>query len=210
MRSNQSDEIECLNKCLSLFLEFSLLFSKHIDRPLFFSLGSLSLNLQREFNRETLWVPCYFVSPAIHKFVEVLESEFKAFYLDDGTLGGTPEKVMGNLLLLEKAVGEINLLLNLRKCEVICEEKSRSSLLSSFPSVMCMHPSKVPLLGSAIGNSMDCIDTDIMSKISNLKTLGERLSCLHDALCLLRHAFSLPKVLYLLRTFPLMLLKKSC
>ena len=107
----------------------------------------------------------------IHKFVEALGSEFKAFYLDDGTLGGTPEQVMEDLLMLEKAADEITLLLNLRKCEVICEDNvGRLSLLTSFPSVTCVHPSKATLLGSPIGNSIECIDSSIMSKISNLKT----------------------------------------
>ena len=41
-------------------------------------------------------------------------------------------------------------------------------------------------------------------KQTTLELLGERLSLLHsqDALCLLRNAFSLPKVLYVLRTAP--------
>ena len=39
----------------------------------------------------------------IHKVVESLKSEFKVFYLDDGTLGGTPYDVKNDILLLEKA-----------------------------------------------------------------------------------------------------------
>ena len=59
------------------------------------------------------------------------------------------------------------------------------------------------LLGSPIGN-LASINRILQAKFDALKVMGERLSLLHsqDALLLLRNMFSLPKVLYVLRTAP--------
>jgi hypothetical protein len=141
----------------------------------------------------------------IHKYVEALKSEFKVFYIDDGTLGGTPDQVKEDLCLLDEAAREINLSLNMAKCEIISTDVLASSpLVSAYPSLACTSSSDVILLGSPIGSSAQCMDAVLQTKIDNLRTLGGRLELLHahDALCLLRHAFSVPKVLHVLRTAP--------
>ena len=48
------------------------------------------------------------------------------------------------------------------------------------------------------------MDESIHEKVEALRTMGNRLRHVHthDAFCLLRHAFALPKVLYTLRTLP--------
>ena len=58
------------------------------------------------------------------------------------------------------------------------------------------------LLGSPIG-TLEGIQDTICSK-KTLEVLGDRLRCLHahDALCLLRHAFVIPKLLYVIHTSP--------
>ena len=134
--------------------------------------------------------------------INFLKMVDKVFCLEDGTLGGTPEQLKANLLLLESTTAEINLFLNPLKCKVSYEDNpTRAAFLSSIPSAKPIYPSQVTLIGSPIG-SMACVDTAIISKVEQLKILGERLKLLHahDALCLLHHAFSLPKVLHLLRT----------
>ena len=140
----------------------------------------------------------------IHDLIGELKSEFKVFYLDDGTLGGTLDDVQSDLLHLERVASEFNLFLNHSKSEIICnDEQSKLEMLSRFPSLHPTVPSRAILLGSPIGGT-EAINEVWESKIKQLKTLGSRLELLHshDALCLLRSAFSLPKVLYILRTSP--------
>ena len=141
---------------------------------------------------------------AIHDVVSNLRSEFTAFYLDDGTLGGSLEDIKADLAYIEDAAKDINLFLNCSKSEIICVDDSIcSSILSVTPSIQVIDPSDATLLGSPIGSTAS-IDAVLQSKINHLKFLGTRLKLLHthDALCLLRNAFILPKVLYILRTSP--------
>ena len=62
-----------------------------------------------------------------------------------------------------------------------------------------MHPSWVPPLGG-----VDCIDQVNCDKTVSLQTMGDRLSYLHaqDALLLLHHSFTIPKLLYTLQSAP--------
>ncbi len=50
----------------------------------------------------------------------------------------------------------------------------------------------------------ECISVALAEKVEELQRLGKRLQMLtaHDALVLLRNSFSLPKLLYILRTAP--------
>jgi hypothetical protein len=182
---------------------FPLIFSAY-RHPTFLFFGECTIDSAEGVQQGDPLGPLLFCL-TIHQIVESLKSEFKVFYLDDGTLGGSPGDVRDDLLQLQCAAEEINLSLNLSKCEVICKEGIiQSSILSSFPTVKCVNPSEATLLGSPIGSSAACVDAAIQAKIDDLKVMGRRLELLHthDALCLLRHVFSMPKVLYLLRTAP--------
>ena len=141
---------------------------------------------------------------AIHDLISSLRSEFKVFYLDDGTLGGTLDDVKADLQYLEQASPGIGLSLNHCKSEIICiDESTKVDMLALSPSLRITDPNSASLLGTPIGG-IQAINDVLSSKIENLRILGDRLSVLqaHDALCLLRNAFSLPKLLYVLRTAP--------
>ena len=71
------------------------------------------------------------------------------------------------------------------------------------PGTRVTDPERATLLGSFIGNT-SCISAILEEKIEMLKTMGERLKYLfsQDAILLLRHSFSIPKLLYNLRTSP--------
>ena len=75
--------------------------------------------------------------------------------------------------------------------------------LSVSPDFHSVDPADACLLGAPIGER-DSIDAVLKQKLDEMKLMGERLQVLfsHDALCLLTNAFSLPKILYLLRTLP--------
>ena len=141
---------------------------------------------------------------AIHEIVVNLKSSFNVFYLDDGTLGGPVSDVKADIAYPEAAAREINLFLNHDKSEIICvDELSRSSMLSSSPSLRVVDPAKATLLGAPIDGDISMIIV-WESKMEQLQALGNRLKQLqaHDALCLLQNALAIPKVLYFLRTAP--------
>ena len=97
---------------------------------------------------------------------------------------------------------DLGLQLNHSKTENVCSNSSTVSTLQSvLPGFRWVEPSEACLLGSPIG---DLNPKVLHSKHAILKTMGERLSLLHshDVLLLLRNAFSLPKVLYILHTAP--------
>ena len=77
------------------------------------SLGNHPSSQLRKCNRGTLWALFCSVFPSM-MFLVNLQSEFKVFYLDNGTLGGSPEDVRKDLLLLGKMSDDINLALNLK------------------------------------------------------------------------------------------------
>ena len=76
-------------------------------------------------------------------------------------------------------------------------------LHASCPLLNPFNQENAVLLGSPIG-SRPCLDGTIKTKIDNLQILGGRIKLLqtHDAMCLLRSAFTLPRVLFLLCTTP--------
>ena len=83
------------------------------------------------------------------------------------------------------------------KSEIICvDELSKSSMLSSSPSLRTVDPAKATLLGAPIGGDRS-LNIVWESKVEQLQTLGNRLTQLqtHDAVCLLQNALAIPKVL---------------
>ena len=140
----------------------------------------------------------------IHELCTQLESDLCLFYLDDGTLGGSPQEVLRDLQLVEQGAAELGLSLNHEKSEVISiDPAAREPLLTVAPSLSVTYPDCSSLLGSPLG-SVDCISQAIRDKTASLQTMGDRLSYLHaqDALLFLRHSFAIPKLLYTLRTAP--------
>ena len=143
-------------------------------------------------------------SLAIHELVCSLKSTFKLFYLDDGTLGGQWEDIVHDLHILGGASDHLGLVLNHSKSEVICyDSHSRNHLSEVSPDFKFVSPATACLLGSPIGDRQ-AIDSVLSGKMEALERMGQRLSLLHshDALCLLRNVFTLPKLLYVLRTSP--------
>ena len=140
----------------------------------------------------------------IHPIISRLQSEFKVFYLDDGTLGGPVEAILQDLQQLELEAAELGLQLNHGKSELICDEGStRETVLQKVPGLRQVGCSQATLLGSPIG-SEEAISDAIRVKTGMLEVMGNRLNLLpsHDALLLLRSSFAIPKVLYLLRIAP--------
>ena len=72
-----------------------------------------------------------------------------------------------------------------------------------IPGLSVVHPDFATLLGSPIG-SHEGVDKEIKIQLEALKIMGEQLCHLraHDAFSLLHHAFSIPKLLYILCSSP--------
>ena len=76
------------------------------------------------------------------------------------------------------------------------------SFSSCYPSIKLVPPEDICLLGVPLFSKG--IDDELESRLSALKLTCSRIEKLdhHDALFLLKNAFFLPKLLYLLRTYP--------
>ena len=140
---------------------------------------------------------------AIYRHSTLLSAEFCVEYLDDITLGGPTEEILHDLEVIE-SFAEIGLILNNQKSEIICDDPvTRGSIIMTLPGARVVEPSRATLLGSPIGNTC-CISAALKDKINALEVMGGRLQHItaHDGILLLRNSFSIPKLLYTLRTSP--------
>ena len=80
-----------------------------------------------------------------------LKSEFRVFYLDDGTIGGAEAEVLQNFQFIECQAAHSGLHLNRAKMELICEDLVGSLLLEVAPDWCKVNPEEAFLLGSPIG-----------------------------------------------------------
>ena len=140
----------------------------------------------------------------IHPMVEKLRSELRAFYLDDGTLGGNLEDALCDFHLVEKEAVDIGLHLNRSKSELLCEDPiTRDQMLKAGPSLQVIGIDQAEILGAPVGSTRS-VDVVLEERVRLLGLLGERLRLLQaqDALLLLRHLFPIPKVFHVLRSSP--------
>ena len=136
--------------------------------------------------------------------VQQLKSEFRVFYFDDGTVGGSLQDVLWDLDLVERMAPDLGLQLNHSRSELICDDQSVSeAMLLEVPGLHLLNRNVTDILGSPIEN-VEQISDIIQGKSQQFWLLGDRLCLLHlhDAIFLLRHSFSIPKILYILRMDP--------
>ena len=147
---------------------------------------------------------------AIHPLVEPMSSELNIWYCDDGTLGGSPDCVYEDYVRIKELGSEMGLSLNIKKTELSqlsCDNKSflaqKATLLEQFGEVALVRPESQTLLGAAIGGK-EATELALTAKLEALERMCSRLELLdaHDGLFLLSWSFSLPRLMYLLRTTP--------
>ena len=143
-----------------------------------------------------------FFSLAIHPILESLSSIFTLGYLDDLTLGGPEDGVVDDIAMVIRLAGEMGLVLNVEKCEVICHNNKTltSALINQFTR---FSPSQATLLGAPLLQG-PAMDKTLNRKCEDLKRAVDRLSLIsaHDALLILKSSISAPKLMYTLRTSP--------
>ena len=111
---------------------------------------------------------------SIHDMITQLAADFKVFYLDDGSLGGSCEDVLNDLETVEAIASDLGLQLNKSKSEVVCHDSSTFAQFSaSFPSLRVTAPESVRFLGSPLSES---VDEAILENVDVLKVLETRIS----------------------------------
>ena len=140
----------------------------------------------------------------IFPLTQMLFSEFHIFSLDDATLGGNEMDVCNDFKMIEREASVVGLELNYQKSELIfiCADQAGLALLHLAPDLCRVCPNTAAtLLGSPIGRP---IGEALLDKVDALGKMKSRLSLLssQDALIMLCHSFTIPKILYILRTAP--------
>jgi hypothetical protein len=137
----------------------------------------------------------------IHDLLNELKSELCVGYLDDLTAGGPVQQVESDVRKIMDEAGKLGLRLNVAKCELISKTPvaiNRDSCLKDFKNVVV---EDMTLLGAPVTGPR-AVETTLGDKVKQLDTALARLQHLHahDALTILRHSLSIPKLLYTLRT----------
>ncbi len=147
-------------------------------------------------------------SLAIHPMVTQLNTELNIWYLDDGTLADTPDKVLSNLTFLKEKAKLLGLELNYEKCELyFCNGSIDTDIVNSFkiiaPGIRIVSDDELELLGSPLHENG--IENFARRKFDKIFLLINRLSSLqsHYAYFILKNCLAIPKLVYLLRCTPL-------
>ncbi|KAJ2937326.1 hypothetical protein O0L34_g17637 [Tuta absoluta] len=145
-------------------------------------------------------------SLAIQNVITTLDSPLNVWYLDDGTIGGSPDVVARDLQRLFPALKTMGLEVNSAKCEFYaCRPDSTDAgdvFRELMPGLRIMAKADLYLLGAPI--FAEAVSADLQTKTSALSSLAKHLEHLsaHVSLILLRSCFSMPKITYTIRTAP--------
>ena len=154
----------------------------------------------------------FLFSLATMDLVNSCQSELKIFYLDDGTLGGDLETVLNDYKSIQASATSLGLEVNPTKCELFEINPSPNNSDNAYLKfceastgqckVKLLSDHDLTLLGAPILPA--AIESVLNKKLEDLKLMTDRLTEIdaHEALFLLRHCFSIPKMTYVLRTSP--------
>ena len=146
---------------------------------------------------------------AVDQIASGVDSELNVWYLDDATIGGSPDSVLSEVQRCITGLKRIGLIVNPKKTEIInvgLAAGKFSRVVNSFnellPEITVTELTKMELLGSPI--LADATRCCIMKKLSEHKRMNERILLLdgHPDLFLLKNAFFLPRLLFTLRSAP--------
>ena len=144
---------------------------------------------------------------AVDEAARGVDTEFNVWYLDDATLGGAPEKVFEAARTLLVRLSTMGLEVNSGKCELtILNDVDPGGTESMFrgllPGVRVVQDVECSLLGAPV--SPAGIPGVLLEKKRDLDLLISKLELVdnHQAFVLLRNAFAIPKLQYILRASP--------
>ena len=148
-------------------------------------------------------------SLCLQGLISRLSSPLNVWYLDDGTLAGDPGIVESDFRKIIAEQDSLGLRVNIKKCELTVLGRDptnnnavASDFAKSFPGITNVPMEDLSLLGTPLFSGG--IDKELSYRLQSFKLLCSRLERMdhHEALFLLKNAFFIPKLLYLLRTFP--------
>ena len=118
-------------------------------------------------------------------------------------MSGNFASLSADLKRIEEHGQSFGLAPNMSKLELICHNRSTADVMvANSPGLRFTDPLEGTLLGSPLGHlSMDvCLN----NQLHQLRLVGERLCLLeaHDAITILRHSLTIPKLQNVLRTSP--------
>ena len=148
-------------------------------------------------------------SLGIDEITREIDTELNVWYLDDGTLGDSPDKVIANVTSLIDRLRGVGLEINGRKCQLMILQHSRGEAQQTeemfkalLPEVEIVPASQGTLLGAPL--SKDGLATAIRERCEDLERLVSRLELIesHQAFALLKNCLAIPKLQYILRASP--------
>lgn len=139
---------------------------------------------------------CVTIQPLLKR----LQSELRIGFLDDLTLGGYSDVVASDVDLIDREAAALGLKLNKSKCEVIGNSE-QVLMQSAFVGFRSTSVGEMRLLGAPVMPGLE-VSKALDEKTQDLQRAVSRLTLLQaqDALTLLRHSLSIPKLMYTLRT----------
>ena len=146
---------------------------------------------------------------AIHDIVYSMKSNFIVRYLDDATIARDQRSVCDDVRRCSCMLADIRLFLNSSKSELVSLDLDETVFLretqcmnSILENVSFVKKEDVILLCSPLTST--AIRPQFQHKLYIFKALTEKLSLLdrHPAYFLLKNCFSMPKLMYLLRSSP--------
>ena len=145
---------------------------------------------------------------ALHPIVEKIKSEvptlnINVWYLDDGTLCGTPDDLARALHIVEEDGPARGLHLNRRKSLLFIPQDA-SALPNPLPADIPSTSEGFGLLGAPIGPP-EFVESSIMNRVQKIEMAVDQLGDLEDsqlATALLRSCLAFPKLNFALRTCP--------
>ena len=126
-----------------------------------------------------------------------------AWYLDDGTLCGSPRDLQKALDIIEEDGSACGLHLNRAK-SLLFVPAGASISLSSLPSEIPITREGFDLLGTPIGSVLTKNES-VLKRVKKIRSILERVRDLQDSqleATLLRSCLSLPKIIFALHTCP--------
>ena len=148
-------------------------------------------------------------SLGIDEIAREVDSEFNVWYLDDATLGDSPERVLEDVRRMLGRLSAAGLEVNSEKCELTLlhhsaleEQVSEAMFRAVLPNLRVVGGNQISLLGSPVSDfglpeALEAKRLDLVRMVSRLELIDN-----HQAFVLLRNCFAIPKLQYLLRAAP--------
>lgn len=203
---NSIDREKMLSEIAKRFPRIFPLLSSSYDTPSLLFFGEREISSETGCQQGDPCGPLAF-SVTIHPMVEEMNSEFNAWYLDDGTLADEPNQVYEDFKKLIKMAEDLGLKINADKCEIFfISGIENQDVIQKFdelsPGIRITKKDELEILGVPIFE--EGFKTAFESKLNSLETLISRLPELnaHTAYFLLKNCLYIPKLTYMLRTSP--------